>query len=232
MNKLIKIQLLVGAGVASLIALGSAAKAAPLTVASYSMPNGDGQAHGGSYNYWDRAYSGSGATTTDGAALTGGTGDLTDGVVASDFWFNVENGAGTGPYVGWYGAAGVLNPLITFNFSGPVTVGGISIHLDNSGAGGVYAPQAIKVDGISQIFAAPALGTIGWVTLSGLNFTGASHTIEFDQLGGNTWTFVSEIAFSGSGAVPEPASWAMMAAGFGAVGFALRGRRTKRVRLA
>ena len=37
---------------------------------SYDMPNGDGQAHSGSFNYWDLAYSGSGATSTDGAPLT------------------------------------------------------------------------------------------------------------------------------------------------------------------
>ena len=66
--------------------LSSAGYAALVPVTSYSMPNGDGQASGGTFNYWDKNYTGSGATTTDGAPLTGGTGDLTDGVTASDIW--------------------------------------------------------------------------------------------------------------------------------------------------
>lgn len=188
------------------------------------MLNGDGQASGGSFNYWDKAYTGAGATTTDGAALSGGLGDLTDGVVASDFWYNTENSAGTGPYVGWYDAV-TPNPVITFNFAGATTVNGISIHVDNSYAGRVFAPGTILVDGVVQTFTAPTIGTIGWINLTGLNFTGASHTIEFDQdpnLRG--WTFVSEITFDG-GAVPEPATWTLMIGGFGLAGAALRRRR-------
>jgi len=208
------------------LALAAPVAAAPLTVTSYDMPNGDGQASGGSYNYWDKAYSGAGATTTDGAALTGGKGDLTDGVVAADFWYNTENGAGTGPYVGWYDPA-THDPVVTFNFAGSTTINSIGIHIDNSHVGGVYAPGAILVDGVSQAFTAPAVGTIGWINLTGLNFTGASHTIEFDQGPAFTgWTFVSEVTFDGKpGGVPEPATWTMMIAGFGLAGAALRRRR-------
>jgi len=82
-----------------------AAQAAQLAVSTYSTPNGDGQAHGGSYNYWDGTYTGSGSTTTDGAALSGGTGALTDGVISTQPWYNVSNVAGTGQYVGWLGGA-------------------------------------------------------------------------------------------------------------------------------
>lgn len=39
-----------------------------------------------------------------------------------------------------------------------------------------------------------------------------------------SWTGLSEVQFVSS-AVPEPASWAMMIIGFGAVGYALRRRR-------
>lgn len=45
--------------------------AAPIAPPSYSMPNGDGQASGGSYNYWDRLWTGLSSTTTDGAAPSG-----------------------------------------------------------------------------------------------------------------------------------------------------------------
>lgn len=203
-------------------AVPAVANAAQLVVNSYDTPNGDGQASGGSFNYWDKNYTGAGAKTTDGAPLTGGIGDLTDGVVASDFWFNVENSAGEGPYVGWY-TPRTLNPKVTFNLSGTPTVNEIRIHLDNSRVGAVYSPAAILINGVNTAFSGPANGSIGWVTFTGLNLTGASHTIEFQQdLRG--WVFVSEVQFLGN-RVPEPAAWAMMLAGFGLVGGAVRRRK-------
>ena len=41
-----------------------------LTVSSYDTPNGYGQAHGGTYNYWDATYSNCVASncTTDGTS--------------------------------------------------------------------------------------------------------------------------------------------------------------------
>ena len=212
------IAIALSASVVSIAALP--ALAGQVAAASYDMHNGDGQASGGSYNYWDLNYTGSGSTTTDGAALAGGLGDLTDGVVAPNFWYIVENGAGTGPYVGWY-APVTLNPTVTFHFSGSPTITDIKIHMDNSGVGGVFAPSAILIDGVNTPFTAPASGSIGFVDFSGLNLTGGSHTIQFDQKGG-TWTFVSEIDFFGG--VPEPASWALMLFGSGVIGAALRRR--------
>lgn len=219
--------LLTSAAIFAFAALPTVGQAAQLVVTSYDTPNGDGQASGGSFNYWDKNYTGSGAKTTDGAPLSGGVGDLTDGVVASDFWFNVENFAGEGPYVGWY-APHTLNPTVTFNLLGAPTVNEIRIHLDNSRVGGVFSPAAILIDGINTAFTGPANGSIGWVTFSGLNLAGTSHTIGFQQ-DLNGWVFVSEVQFL-SGGVPEPAAWAMMLAGFGMVGGAVR-RRKATVRL-
>ena len=214
-------------GLVGLAALAAGAIAAPAVAAqiaatSYDTPNGDGQASGGSFNYWDLAYSGAGATSTDGAALTGGQGDLTDGVIASSFWFNVENAAGTGPYVGWYQPV-TSNPAVTFHFAGSPTITDIKVYLDNSGSGGVFSPASILIDGVNTPFTAPAGGTIGVIDFSGLSLTGGSHTLEFDQRPG-TWTFVSEVSFFGA-AVPEPGAWALMLVGFGGLGVALRSMR-------
>ena len=211
------------AGVCALT-LSAASFAAPVAVTSYDTPNGDGTASGGSYNYWDVNYTGAGATSTDGAALSGGLGDLTDGVVAADFWYNVENNSGNGPYVGWYQPA-TLNPTVIFNFAGSPTITDIGIHIDNSHAGGVFAPADIWIDGISTAFVAPPIGTIGWINFTGLNLSGGSHSIQFFQAGG--WVFVSEITFDGRAGnpVPEPAAWALFIVGFGAVGASLRRRQ-------
>ena len=206
-----------------MLALSTPASATQVFATSYDTPNGDGQASGGSFNYWDLGYTGSGTTNVDGAALAGGLGDLTDGVVASDFWFNTETGAGAGPYVGWY-APVTLNPTVTFHFGANTIINAIAIHMDNSNAGGVFAPQAILVNGVAHAFTAPANGTIGTVNLTGLNLSGGTHTIQFQQAPG-TWTFVSEVTFDGGRGVPEPATWGLMILGFGAAGSMLRRRR-------
>jgi hypothetical protein len=213
---------------ASALALAAPSFASQIFSTSYDMPNGGGQASGGSFNYWDLAYSDSGCKTCDGAPLSGGHGDLTDGVVATQEWDFVENNAGTGPYVGWYPAGPLelqLNPTITFHFAGSPTITGVNIHMDNSHVGGVAAPANILVDGVNQPYTPPPVFSIGWVALTGLNLTGGTHTVQFVEP--QWWTFISEVTFDGVAGrgVPEPASWVTMIAGFGMVGGALRSRR-------
>lgn len=202
--------------------------AAPLSASSYDMLNGHGVASSGSFNYWDLSYTGAGATSTDNAPLSGGLGDLTDGVIPVDNWLDVENAAGTGPYVGWR-AAVAANPVVTFRFAAPVSLGSITIYVDDSdGLGGVSTPASVDIGlegGPYTNFLTPnPLGSAPTsYTFMGLGLTGSAFDVRFNHL--NEWVFVSEVTFDGQLAgIPEPSSFLLAAAGLFIV---LRARRTR-----
>lgn len=207
---------------AALAALPSLPAAAQTVVApvAYDMPNGYGQANSGSFNYWDKAYSGSGSTTTDFDPLSGGLGDLSDGVIASQRWDMVENLEGTGPYVGWAG----IDPVIDFHFAQSHTFSQVVVwHDDADGYGNVATPAAftVTVGAASQTFQitdpvgdAPFASTL----VLGAGFTGSSLQLQVHRF--DTATMLSEVQIS---AVPEPASAALLAAGAGLL-LALRRR--------
>ncbi len=139
-----KIPLTLAASIALSLGVSNVANAAAISPISYDMLNGNGQAIGGSFNYWDKNYTGSGNTTQDNAPLSGGLGDLTDGVIATDNWLNVENVAGEGPYVGWLS----LDPTITFNFANIVNIDSVTIYVDDYngvGAGNVRVPHSVNL---------------------------------------------------------------------------------------
>jgi hypothetical protein len=84
--------------------------------------------------------------------------------------------------------------------------------------------------------------SIDGTTLKALDDTVASYTKEtftFTGTGSDTFTiaaqtnpsewFVDDVSIQGAGAVPEPASWAMMLLGVGAIGTLLRSRRSAAV---
>ena len=54
------------------LATAPIANAAVVNATSYAMANGNGQASGGSFNYWDLSYTGSGNAAADNSALSGG----------------------------------------------------------------------------------------------------------------------------------------------------------------
>ena len=203
------------ANITTLVILGAASSAyAALTPDSYSMLNGNT----GSYNYWDEIYSGAGCVTCDNAVLSGGRGDLTDGIIAADNWFVTEAPAGNGPYVGW-----TLDPTITFHWNAPVNVSSVTFHFDDSnGSGGVSAPASVDVNGINFPISDPAGSAPFAFVANGLSFTGNDLSVTIHR--SNAWVFLSEVEFNVT-PVPEPETYAMLLAGLGLVGFAIRRRK-------
>lgn len=194
----------------TLLAVASA-QATTVLPTSYNMPNGHGLVSGGIYNYWDRAYTGSGNTQLDGDMLSGGLGDLTDGVIATQSWEVVENLGGTGPYVGWV----FLNPVINFIFADVVQFAKVTVwHDDANGNGNVKPPLAfvVTVGSQSQTFAitdpasnAPFSSTL--VLAPGM----VGNSLQLHIQRRDPWLMVSEVSFTA--AVPEPATWALWALG-------------------
>jgi len=191
-----------------------------LAPTAYDMPNGYGQAHDGSNNYWDKAYTGNGNTSLDGDPLSGGLGDLTDGVIATGNWNEVENLEGTGPYVGW----SLIDPVITFHFAQAHTFSHVKIwHDDANGYGNVATPMGftVTVGAQSTYFAITDPGTaepFASTLVLGPGFTGSSLQLQVHRF--DSATMLSEVQIS---AVPEPASAALLAAGAGLL-LALRRR--------
>lgn len=209
--------------VAVLLLATGAATAGPLLPTSYDMFNGHGQASSGAFNYWDRSYSGAGATTTDNAPLSGGVGDLTDGVIPALNWFDVENSAGTGPYVGWRSSV-LPQPTVTFRFGSSVFLDSVSVYVDDAnGVGGVTVPSQVGV-GVEggpytyfSLVDVPGSAPVSY-TLSGLGLSGTAFDVRFVYQ--TEWVFVSEVTFAGSAApVPEPGS-SLLLLGIGGAGLA------------
>lgn len=201
------------------LAVLSAFTALPISAAtvspdSYSMQNGGS----GSYNYWDDSYTGSGSLTTNYSALSGGTGDLTDGIIAPATWNITEAPAGAGPYVGWLNR----NPLISFFFDQVYVFNTLTIHYDNSGLGGVARPSSIQVAGMSFTLPAEATGGTGSFTA---NLGGVSaDRLDLLVVRTSNWVFLSEVSFDVEelAPVPLPASGLALLAGLGGLAAARR----------
>jgi hypothetical protein len=186
--------------------------AGPVAPVSYAMANGYGTANGGSFNYWDGSYTGSGNRTLDYAPLSGGLGDLTDGVIATQRWELVENLDGTGPYVGWNKG----EPwLITFEFGQAMAFETVTVwHDDANGFGDISPPAAftVTVGGVTQRFEVtdpPGEAPFPSVLVLQPGLVGSSLVLGVERF--NNGVMLSEVQFTA--AVPEPATALLLAGG-------------------
>ena len=198
------------------VLLAAACEAGSLLPASYDLRNGET----GSFHYWDDTYTGSGNKTADGALLTGGLGDLTDGVLGN-FPPGGFNAAGAVPWVGWLS----FNPVITFNFAGPFQFTSVGFFSANPHTGGVALWGSVTLtfsdNGVN--FGNPVVYTTS--ASEQLNITSRFVDVPVNQsaryiraaftdspdtsCGGSPgsgcpWVFISEARFDAS--VPEPAT--------------------------
>lgn len=186
--------------------------AAPVMPTSYDAPNG----YTGSFTYWDDSYSGSGSTTTSGAALSGGLGDLTDGIIASANW----NGS-PGLYVGW-----TINPIITFHFASLYDFQTVRIHFDDAnGFGGVSAPAGVNINGTPFAIADPA-GSAPFFADFDISGFAPTDSLTIQLLKRNTWVFASEFQFE---ATPVPIPSAILLLGSGLAGLVGIGSQRKKI---
>lgn len=186
--------------------------AAPIMPVSYDMLNGGT----GSYTYWDDKYNGTGNKTASYAPLSGGVGDLTDGVIATSNWFTTP-----ALYVGWQNR----NPVIDFHFGKNVTINTVTFYTDDSnGSGGVSAPAGFTINNVYYGVGDPAGSAPASYTFSnlGLQMSDLSVTVH----GRNQWVMVSEIAFDGV-ATTAPLPTGLLLFGPGLVGLAAARRKLR-----
>ncbi len=193
------------------LALWASLPAAAQTVSPtrYDVRNG----YTSNYSYWDDTYNGSGNTHLDGAALTNGLGQLTDGVIGGAHY---DDNLGNGPAYEWVGWNSPVT--IHFFFNAPVTFSNIALRMVQNEAG-IIPPSSINFtfsdDGSnfgnavnyaltpSELSAA----TAQWITAPTPR-TGQYVNVSFSD----GIPFLSEVTFTGtqSTETPEPGSLALL----------------------
>ena len=120
---------------------------------------------------------------------------------------------------------------VNFNFAGSSTINSVSIWYDNSlGLGGVTEPSSVSIDGTSYAFTPDSVEGPQNFTVSGLDLTGSSASLQFFQ-GTEEWIMIGQVTFNGTAgggpsATPEPTTNSLMGAGLLAASLALRCRRS------
>lgn len=157
---------------------------------------------------------------------------LIDGVTATPWFGNAPPQGFSGAQYGFVQGQGWLVQSITANTTGTLELSWLEGSRPDIFGGGYKGDQTYEVWLDTTL-----LGTFS--TASGQDFTARSLTAQVT--GGNSYylifhglsqadntVFLDDVSASvtASGAVPEPATWAMLIAGFGLVGASLRRRKT------
>jgi hypothetical protein len=210
-----------GISIAVVVAgLAASANAQFVQPISYSMPNGNGQASGGTFNYWDDTYNGAGSANVDGSPLSGGLGQLTDNIVGDSSW-NAD--LGNGPAYEWVGWA-LVSPSIVFDYGTAQHLSRIDVHVNNLGFGSVsifdtvrvgYSDDGVNFGNFQSITTSAADRADPSARFYALNLTeqAAYRYVRLDFTPTNLWLFISEIR-----AVPSPGALALLPVGVLALG--------------
>ena len=159
---------------------------------------------------------GGASLTYTGPAFGNGFSGVSSTTFGNLYGFDVSDG-GAGQWLGF------PNGSATFTFAGPSNAFGFWL----TGVQTVFT-ASITVDfndGASQSFAAP-INVNGGAAFFGVTDTASFASVTINSDTGNDAWGIDSVSYNGSAGVPEPASWALMIAGFGLAGAALRQRRT------
>ncbi|MEI6320024.1 MAG: PEP-CTERM sorting domain-containing protein [Pseudomonadota bacterium] len=188
-----------------------ASHAATVTPLSYVATPAEGQAQGGSFNYFD-----------DGGR------QLIDGIFGGNNW---QSDLGNGPAQEWVGWL-IANPVITFDFGSQVSITGMILGMNRDSSAGIHIDLAGNANGqlfsigpndlpddtrgdLSVTFAQALVGSSVIVSLVDTRQSGA-------------WLFLDEIQFVGTSStavVPVPGALALMLPGLALIGLVARRRR-------
>ena len=190
-----------------------------LTPSSYDMIGGGTSSPPFNHRLWDEKY----PQTSNYQPLSGGLGDLTDGLITTSNWTHSTDYI---YYVGWY-EGDLRNPTIDFYFSGPVTITDIGIHF-NAG----YVPGSVHftVGSTTENFDVDHVNPGGGAAARWVDFALTSPSIgdsiqvtlndrasnDVDIPGWPTdWILLTEVQFEGS---PVPIPGAVWLLGSGLIG--------------
>jgi hypothetical protein len=222
-----------------LTVLSTSASAVQIYATSYDLYNGGIGGYGNAYFYDDK-YTGSGSKTTPYAWLSGGLGDLTDGIVATLNWSDgtIGNLSQNVPYVAWNNGDGFAPPpggygfipYVLFHFAPNTVIDDVKISMNygyRSNPVDFLMGGVTKTRSVSNVNLGPANNWYDFPNL-GLNGDTLKLTFHFNENPAD-WIFVSEVEFFAPDvippgpSVPEPAT--MLLLGSGLIGLAGYGRK-------
>jgi hypothetical protein len=144
------------------------------------------------------------------------TGTSDSGVTFSTFYGTANSGS---PFDEWVSFTEALDGFYSFDLTSVAVAGNAATDVDFTS---VFLTGGSIV---GSLFLSPDINSTDQYehyVLSDVFLAAGDYTLHLQGTRGRTATYSGTISFA---AVPEPATWAMMLMGFGAIGFAMRRRR-------